>query len=758
MLTTPSARAAASVLAYVLITAFLGRGVLAGLGTSVIHDPGDPLLTAAILHWNAHHLPFTSGWWQFPSFYPTADTLTFSEHLLGLSLVAAPLDWLIGNALVTHNLVVLLTFPLCAAAMYALVFRLTRSTPAAFIAGLAFAFAPYRISQLPHVQMLATFWAPLALLGLHGYTESRRVRWLALYGGAWMLQGAANGYALVFFSVVVGLWVVWFVVARREWKALLAIGVTTAIASVPLVPIIYKYMAVHSFHGFERSAEEMRVFSANVAALLCAPSDLTFWGWLRVGCRQEGELFPGAAVAALCAALVVVRRHRDDRSTVRTPLAMTGVRLLLAAVALVYGVSLFALLAFGPWRLDLGIARASASSADKSLLLFLASLFLVVITSPRVFAAVRRSSLTGFYLCTACLAWLLALGPLITLSNVPTGVEGPFAWLMALPGMTALRVPARFWLVTSLCLAVSAGIAVATILERRGHRSRAAGTAMLALLVLTDGWVGQFRTEGAPQPIQGPTTDAVALSLPIGIPADDITAQWRAVVGGWKTFNGYSGWRPAHYIPLTRALVEKDRQTLDALRGMTPLYVDVSADNGDGWRGWLTSFADRPSLVTVSEGRAVYRFEAIPGRPAEPPQRAVSFTIRSSSCDVAQAALVNDGSYDTAWQCDGIGQGIVLELDRTATISGIGHALGSLSHLAPRGMRVDVSLDGAAWREVWSGSTLAETVRAAMRDPRRVELWIPFAPTGARFVRLIQIDDEPDLPWAIAELRVFDAS
>jgi hypothetical protein len=757
MLTRPSARAAASVLAYVLITAFLGRGVLAGLGTSVIHDPGDPLLTAAILHWNAHHLPLTSGWWQFPSFYPTADTLTFSEHLLGLSVVAAPLDWLIGNALATHNLVVLLTFPLCAAAMYALVFRLTRSAAAAFIAGLVFAFAPYRISQLPHVQMLATFWAPLALLGLHGYTESRRVQWLALYGGAWMLQGAANGYALVFFSIVVALWVLWFVGARRDWKALLAIGVTTAIACLPLVPIIYKYMAVHSFHGFERSAEEMRVFSANVAALLCAPSDLTFWGWLRVSCRQEGELFPGGAVAALCAAMVVVSLRRDHLPTVRTPPAYSGLRVVLAAVAAVYGVSLFALLAFGPWRLDLGFARASASSADKPLLLFLASLFLVVITSPRVVAAARQSSLTGFYLCTACLTWFLALGPLITLSNVPTGVEGPFAWLMWLPGMTALRVPARFWLVTSLCLAVSVGMAVARLLEGRGHRARAAATAMLALLVLTDGWVGQFRTEGAPQPIHRPTTDGVALSLPIGIPADDIAAQWRAVLGGWKTLNGYSGWRPAHYIPLTRALVERDDETLTALRRMTPLYVDVSADNGDGWRGWLTTRADRPSLVTVSAGRAVYRFDAIPSRPATAPQRSVPFTVAYSSCDLAQAAFVNDGAYDTAWVCDGIGLGIVLDLHRMARVSGVGHALGSLPHLAPRGSRVEVSLDGATWRDVWSGSMLAETVRAAIQDPRRVELQIPFAPTSARFVRLTQIDDEPDLPWSIAELRVLEA-
>ena len=205
-----------SLLVYTIITAILGRDVLAHLGSTIANDTGDPLLTAAILKWNATHVPLTDAWYQFPIFYPTRDTLTFSEHLLGLSVIASPIYWLIGDIVITYNLVLLLTFPLCAIAMYALVFRLTGSVAGAFIAGLAFAFAPYRISQLPHIQMLATFWAPLALLGLHAYLQSGRRRWLVLYGATWLLQGATNGYALVMFSILIGLWTLWFVVLGTE--------------------------------------------------------------------------------------------------------------------------------------------------------------------------------------------------------------------------------------------------------------------------------------------------------------------------------------------------------------------------------------------------------------------------------------------------------------------------------------------------------------------------------------------------------------
>src|SRR5215218_711544 len=82
---------AASVAAYVILTAILGRDVLGHLSTAAMHDAGDPLLSAAILHWTATHLPLTNEWWQLPVYYPTPDVMTFSEHFLGLSIIAAPL-------------------------------------------------------------------------------------------------------------------------------------------------------------------------------------------------------------------------------------------------------------------------------------------------------------------------------------------------------------------------------------------------------------------------------------------------------------------------------------------------------------------------------------------------------------------------------------------------------------------------------------------------------------------------------------------
>ena len=173
-----------SALAYTALTIVMGRQVLAVLGSSIASDPGDPLFTAALLTWNATHVPWSHAWYQFPIFYPTPDALALSEHLLGVSLIAAPIQWLTGSLLVSYNLTVLLTYPLCGLAMFALVRRLTNNTVAAFLAGLAYAFAPFRASHLPHIQMLVLGWcrwvAPSAFRRkersvdcVSGYSESR---------------------------------------------------------------------------------------------------------------------------------------------------------------------------------------------------------------------------------------------------------------------------------------------------------------------------------------------------------------------------------------------------------------------------------------------------------------------------------------------------------------------------------------------------------------------------------------------------------
>jgi hypothetical protein len=284
---------------YIALTLVLTYPLIFQLGSVLPHDVGDPALNTWILWWNAHSVPFTQSWWNAPAFYPVRGTLAFSENLLGLSVLASPLQWIGVSPTAAYNIVFLLTFPLCGVAMYLLAHELTHRSDAAFVAGLLYAFAPYRIAQLPHIQVLAAYGMPMALFALHRFIGDGRRKWLLLFGVSWLLQAISNGYYLLFFTLILALWVLWFTPPWRNRPAFLSIATTWVVWSLPLVPLLWQYQLIHDRFHFARDFGSMVFFGADVAALLNAGRALALWGWLHAFRRPEGELFPGLTIIVL---------------------------------------------------------------------------------------------------------------------------------------------------------------------------------------------------------------------------------------------------------------------------------------------------------------------------------------------------------------------------------------------------------------------------------------------------------------------------
>src|SRR4029079_13992994 len=107
---------------------------------------------------------------------------------------------------------------------HALVFRLTGRHDAGVIAGLIYGFHPFRVAHFPQIQVMTSHWMPLALLALHAYLENRKLLWLVTFAVAWLMQALSNGYYLLFFPVLVGIWMLWFAARRPNWRAFAAIA------------------------------------------------------------------------------------------------------------------------------------------------------------------------------------------------------------------------------------------------------------------------------------------------------------------------------------------------------------------------------------------------------------------------------------------------------------------------------------------------------------------------------------------------------
>ena len=136
---------------------------------------------------------------------------------------------------------------------------------AAFVGALAVAFAPYHASQVSHVQTRTLFWMPVALVGLHRYWQTGRWRWLACLTAGVVLNGLTCGYFLLYFSVLLGVGILWLTLATRDVRKAAHVAAALAVALAVLWPIIGTFRAVQQEWQLRRRTEEIESLSVDVS-------------------------------------------------------------------------------------------------------------------------------------------------------------------------------------------------------------------------------------------------------------------------------------------------------------------------------------------------------------------------------------------------------------------------------------------------------------------------------------------------------------
>ena len=738
-------------LAYLLITIVYTWPLPVRLG-DVAHDYGDPLLNTWILWWTTKTVPLTAAWWNAPIFYPALGTFAFSEHLLGLAPIAAPLIALTGNPLVGYNVTLIASFVLSGLGAHFLAYTLTRRHDAAFVAGVAFAFAPYRLAQLPHIQVLCAYWTPVCLAALHRYGRDGATKWAALAAFAWLMQALSNGYYLFFLSVLLALWFAWFAINRWRMQQWLKIAGLFAVAAAPLAPILIGYRHIlKDTYDFHRSLGEIQMFSADVAGLWTASLDLQFWSWLRGLNKPEGELFPGLtlialALFAMAAARPLMRQEESRRlRLVRRALAGLAILLLIGALLPIY---------YGAWRLTVGgIRLVSIARPDKPLTLAMLAAIGCMATVPRVVEAKRRRSVAFFYGVAALAMWVFALGPDPTFLKHRLLYQAPYGWLMRLPGFDGLRVPARFWMMALACLSVLAALAVNRLQGR--HRRTLATIAVAGLLF--DGWPRAFLVLNAPERRPAPPGVAARLDLPMD-DDHDANAVYQQMFNPIPLYNGFSGYFAPHHYAARQLLLAHDSRFLDALtaHGSLGVIVDHSGDDADGLRQFLSSYPGA-SLQETHSGWSSYALPVSRASvaPPEPSGQPVAIKSVDSTPSPPHAPRAVDGNLKTRWS-GGVQRAAAdytVELAEPGRVEQVVLELGEFITDFPEKLQLEVSTDGTVWDVAYSGGTALQAYFGALKYPRSVPLVIPVQRDHVRFVRMKQLGWGSH-DWSIAELRV----
>jgi len=302
---------AAVLLFFVGISLVMTFPLVFHMAGSVPGDLGDPLYFCWALDWNVKSIVRGfSHYWDANIYYPNDASLAYNEHALGLSLLVLPVALLFKNPLITYNSAFLLSFILSGFGAYLLVKYLTNNRSAAVIAGVIFAFSPYRFARIYHLNILSSEWLPFIFLCLHRYFSTKKFKDLLLCAVFFMLQVATSYNVSVYLAVII-IPLLFFLIIKHasfaDKKTLFELALTGAVCFILLLPLVLPYIRLDAMEGTKRSIYEVINFSPDIRAYFSTHVINRLYGKITAKYwRAEGCLFPGGIVIIMTVWLFVM--------------------------------------------------------------------------------------------------------------------------------------------------------------------------------------------------------------------------------------------------------------------------------------------------------------------------------------------------------------------------------------------------------------------------------------------------------------------
>ncbi len=551
-------------------------------------------------------------------FYPYGLTLAYSELLLPPALLGLP-GFVWGNPILTYNLLLLALWPLNGLAMAWVAYAVTRSRPAAWLAGTVFCLSPYFTEYYLEFQMLLAALIPVALLAWVRWLESWEHRWLWATLAAFTAQALASWYYAVILVLALATLTGGFVCLRwRGWQwrrsvAMLAMG--GAVAGVVLLPFAAPYLAVHRELGFRRGIDEVAMHYADLTTFLEAGRRSLLYRFELSNHVAETSAFVGFGVLGLAAlSLLWLRRGSSEPTTVSV---RRGILPVLAAALLGAGWLL-------AWQPRLTSPPSPTPFRDWALPLGPAVALGFVLLTLRGWADSRRgvprrlgeADWVCLLLLLTVVFVILALGPFVHLQREPVG-PGPYLVLyQVFPILHGIRTTTRFAVVAIAALGLLAALGLRAVEARLEHRPALRwGLVGLVFLVLALEYAVAparyqrvaWNLRPVDEVLRAEPDDVAVLEWPTNRRATDADAMVRSLAHRRRLVNGVSGFitpavRELADVLSRRGPVFPIPEAQAALRRIYPLrYLVVRLDDraiGEEQRpAWHALRRDPPALL-----------------------------------------------------------------------------------------------------------------------------------------------------------------
>lgn len=294
----------------VLIIAVVLRDLWPQFSTHVLRNPDTQLhywtlwwITTA-LHTDPMQL------FDAPIFYPYSTTLAFSDHMLVLGILVAPLVWIGVPLAAVLNLLIVASFGLTAWTMWQLLRYEQVAVWPALLVVIAMTFAPFRMAHLYHLQMLQTMLLPLGLWLLQ--LTLAQPRWFNRYLvgliGVMLYAVSVSIYHMYMMVCVLGVmgvwrvWLYWHTIRRVVNWDVARIGLVFGMLALAAGALGWPYRAVQQMTAVSRTTSEMMNWSAPLHGFIAVTADSWLWNWLfgdMLRDRAELILGPGLFLAVV---------------------------------------------------------------------------------------------------------------------------------------------------------------------------------------------------------------------------------------------------------------------------------------------------------------------------------------------------------------------------------------------------------------------------------------------------------------------------
>lgn len=689
-------RTAAVAAAYLLL-AVAATWPLAARAADSVFGLGTPPLNVWAIGWVLHQLPRDPGHlFDANCFYPYPRSLAFSEHLFVPSLLASPWALGTGNLVLAHNAVALLTLALAGLGMYLLCRELTGSTVAAFGGGILYAFHTWNINELIRLQILSNAWFPFLLLALLRFFRAPGVRAAVAAGLAYAAQSLSCMYWALYLPWVTAPALL-FLVRRHPGPVRRLRPLAASLGAALVLTALFTVPYLRNARAFGLQRDE--------------PAPVPVGRYL--------DVLPGNL---LYARLLGTARPNEN-----------------AAHFLGFSSVALAILALLPGRPD----------PD------------------------RMAGWRGLLLLFAAAGFLLSLGPRIQVGG--WDLWGPYAaFYRFAPGFRNVRYPERFALLLVLGLAPLVAAGLARLRARAGTAPAIAACGLLFVEHLSV----PLALEPLPPPARAPEVYrwlaaqgdvrvvAEVPSTHYWMERSDAAPMYFSTIHWKKTPQGFTGYfPPATNFVRWRLFHFPEPESVDFLRKLGVDTVVVSAADGP-----LPSWADESAewsfagpfrggdAVLRLHGAGPLRYEATaPPLPDLEPLDPATWRVAAT---YPRSGLARDGREDTAWSTvDAARKGdyYSVRFPEPTPLARISLAVRAPFEFPTRLEVVGRTADGATLTIPYDAPIAYDALFASLLyRPRAASLDLDVETPPLRELRLqIAADDAFQLPWTMAELRLF---